>query len=279
MNVVISSNYNPLYFQFIPIVCMAWKSFGINPTLTLVTNKDESEWEWIKEFAEIRHYPERTDLHPGIWAKVSRFFSYWENLETKQMITDLDLLPLNKEYFHKLYEYKDDILVITDDPFIEGHLRGRPYGEYPMLAGCYQIAKGNIWKEIMNPNNLNDNDLIESYKGTYRFRINEDILQPYDVFSEDELMRRLIYNWSPDKTKIEFLYRPTRTMGNPYYSDRVDRGHWKIDYDVLSKKGYVDSHMLRPLSSYREQIEPLVKYLGLDPKLIDLGIEKYRESL
>ena len=41
MNVVISSNYNPLYFQFIPIVCTAWKSFGINPILTLVTDKPE----------------------------------------------------------------------------------------------------------------------------------------------------------------------------------------------------------------------------------------------
>ena len=279
MNVVISSNYNPLYFQFIPIVCTAWKSFGINPILTLVTDKPEKDWKWIEEFAEIRHYPERNDLDPGIWSKLARFFSYYENLETKQMITDLDLLPLNKEYFHKLYEYKNDILVITDDPFIEGHLRGRPYDEYPMLAGCYQLATGKVWKEIMNPNNLSNDDLINSFKGVWRFRINEDILQPYNVFSEDELMRRLIYNWSPDKTKIEFLYRPTRTTGNPYYSDRVDRGYWKIDYEVLSKNGYVDSHMLRPLSTYKDFIQPLVEYLGIDTKLIDLGIKKYKESL
>jgi len=244
-----------------------------------VTNKPEKDWKWIEEFAEIRHYPERTDLDPGIWSKLARFFSYYENLKTKQMITDLDLLPLNKPYFLKLYDYKDDILVITDDPFIEGHLRNRPYDEYPMIAGCFQLARGDVWKEIMNPNNLSNDDLIESLKGVWRFRIQEDPLQPYNVFSEDELMRRLIYNWSPDKLKIEFLYRPTRTIGNPYYADRVDRGAWKIDYDKLNNGEYVDSHMLRPLSTYKEQITPLVKYLGLDLGLIDLGISKYKESL
>ncbi len=279
MNVTISSNYNPLYFQFIPIVCEAWKSFGINPILTLVTDKPEKDWIWIEEFAEIRHYNERTDIDPGIWSKISRFFSYYEDLESKQMITDLDLLPLNKEYFQDLYKFDDDILVITDDPFKEGRIRNRPYDEYPMIAGCFQLAKGNIWAEIINPNGLSNDDLIESFKGTWRFRVKEDIMQPYDNFSEDELMRRLIYNWSPDKSKIKFLYRPTRTVGNPYYSDRIDRGAWKIDYDKLNNKGYIDSHMLRPLSTYKEQITPLVKYLGIDTELINLGISKYKESL
>lgn len=278
-NVVISSNYNPLYFQFIPIVSTAWKSFGINPILTLVTDKDESKWEWVKEFAEVRHYKERTDIDAGIWSKISRFFSYFEDLESKQMITDLDLIPLNKEFFLKLYEHPEEKLIITDDPFKENKIRNREYIEYPMLAGCYQIATGKIWKEIMNPNNLSNDEMINSYKGVWRWRNKEDILQPYDNFSEDELMRRLIYNWSPDKSKIIFLYRPTQTFGNPYYSDRIDRSHWKIDYDKLYSNSYIDCHSLRPLSTYKEQILPLIKYLGLDAELIELGIRKYKESI
>jgi len=276
-----SVNYNPTYFQFIPVVMSAWRKFGFDPVLTLVTNKKESEWAWMKDYAEIRPFKIRTDIDEGVWTKVARFYSYFDE-GTKQCISDIDLIPLKKEYYDKLFTYPDDKLVVSDNPYIHPSLRGKPPSEIPeylQFAGCYLVATGALWKEIMNPDNLDDEGMFNSYKGVWRFEPTEDITKPYDKFSEDTLMARLVYNWTPDKTKIKFLNRGFCPIGNPFALNRIDRGKWTFIQENLDRGEYIDSHCLRPIEGNISRIAPLIESIGLPVSLLELGVQKYKESL
>jgi len=41
-------------------------------------------------------------------------------------------------------------------------------------------------------------------------------------------------------------------------NDRIDRSYWVYDIDLVKAGKYIDSHMLRPFSNNREQINSLV---------------------
>ncbi len=277
-NVVMSVNYNAIYFQFIPLVMTVWKEWGFNPILTLITDRPEKDWKWMKEYAEIRHYNIRKDLDEGVWTKVARFFSYFETDDQKYCISDIDLIPLNKEYFDKIFEYPEE-LIVSDSPFLHPSWLAKHYPPDPQFPGAYLVAKGKTWREIVNPNNLDNEGMLNSYKHTYKYEIKEDITQPYDNFSEDTLMRRLIYNWNPDKSKIRFLKRGYNAIGDPYSLKRIDRGRWYWDQKMLDEHYYIDSHCLRPIQGNVDRIAPLVKSIGFPVELLNLGIQKYKESL
>jgi len=277
--VLMSVNYNPTYFQFIPLTMSVWRKFGFKTILTLVTDRPKKDWEWMYDYADqIRHYPTRPDLNEGIWTKIARFFSYYETPDDLYCISDIDLIPLKKSYYDKLFSYPED-LIVSDSPFSHPCWLTKPCPPDPQFPGAYLVAKGKIWKEIVDPQNLGNEGMVESFKHTYKYEKSEDILQPYNVFSEDTLMRRLIYNWNPDKSRIRFLNRGYCLIGNPYALKRIDRGNWHFDEKLLYEDYYIDSHCLRPLEGNVNRIAPLIEYLEIPIELINLGIAKYKESL
>ena len=157
--VFLSCDDNPLYSQFWPITAAAWRKYGYEPLLSLVTDRDYEEWKWMEEFGEVDRYHLRPELPAGNWAKVARFFSYYKYSNDKGMVGDIDMLPLNKSYFDRLFEYDDDKLLLSSFKAYEG----MPYrGEYPYykFPGCYMVATGKIWEEIINPNKLSEDDTL-----------------------------------------------------------------------------------------------------------------------
>lgn len=264
-NILLSYNENPKYLQYLPLVCSTWRSWGFSVNLTFITG-DPIGYSWVEKYADTVYYWDvRDDLDPVVWAKVARILTYHLPNDEYECVSDGDMLPLNKEYFHNLFTIRkeeEDMLHLfsadshKDAPPPEG-------GYYGKFAGCYMLAKGSTWKEIINPKDLSTENLLESWKGRRKWDHKEDITQPGNIFSEESLMRRLVYDWSPKKKRIK-RYNRGFVQGE-YLHDRIDRSNWKID---LPLDYYIDSHLPRPLRGNEDKVLPLVDYLGLDTNLI-----------
>jgi hypothetical protein len=277
--VFLSSNDNPLYIQFWPIAATAWKNYGFDPVLSLVTDRKHKDWKWMEEFGEVDRFNLRPELPAGNWAKVARFFSYYKYDNLKGMVGDIDMLPLNKDYFDNLFTYDKDKLVLSSFDAYEGMgFRGEyPYYKFP---GCYMVATGKTWKNIINPQDLTEHELIKSFynlkvykeSGTYK----EGINYPYEQFSEESLIRVLVYRWDNQFKNIVKLKRPGGWSSSGAVT-RIDRSKWSFDESKLREGYYLDAHCLRPLQNFKTQINPITEYLNIPRELIDLGIKKSQE--
>ena len=67
-----------------------------------------------------------------------------------------------------------------------------------------------------------------------------------------------LYKMINECNDINFVF-PERQNG--FYSNRVDRCDWYYEIDKLKSDYYVDSHLLRPYSFYKEEIDKLVDLL------------------
>ncbi len=272
-NIILSSNYNPNYIEFLPLVATAWKKFGYNVILALVTDKDESEWEWMKDYAEIHRFNIRDDIDEGILTKIARMLVLFRlPSDQKYMTSDIDMLPLQQKYFDKLFEINAPF-VVDNDPLSHPKYANKIRPTHPTFPICYQIAAGTDWREIINPEDLDIDELIESWKGVGEYDEFEDINNDYNDFSDESLMRRLIYKWSPDKSKIRFLQRGYEIFTNAYTLHRLDRGDWYIYEDKLLRNEYIDSHLIRPLNDYKREIKPLVDYLKINRNVLYIANE------
>lgn len=270
--VLLSSNYNPTYIQFVPLVCSVWKKWGYEVDLALVTNKDHKEWKWMEEYANIYPFDIRKDLDEGIWAKISRHFLTYLNPDDKVMLGDIDMIPLSKEYFDDLFDqlngFPDSILLSGSDYNPRAHLPG----VREKVPICYMVANGRVWRDIVNPQNTSIDEILNSWKGVNVYDKMEDIThKEFRSFSDESLYRRLLHTWNPEKDKMVFIKRGW-TAGRA--NDRLDRSQWKIDYEKLKRGGYIDCHSLRPLAPHKSFLMPLIEYLGVNPELMDIGIEK-----
>ncbi len=267
--VYLSTNDDPLYVQFWPIVATVWRKWGYTPLLSLVTDKPREEWQWMEEYGEVFQYDPRPEIPAPNWAKVSRFFNYYRYPE-KGIGSDIDMIPLNKDYFDSLFEY-DGFVIGAYDSY-----KGQTWaGEDPFrkFAGCYMVADGETWREIVNPQNLSEDELVKSFydirefceDGIYKEGIN------FEEFSEESLIRVLLKRWGGDTVKLK---RPGGW--NPRAVRRIDRAQWEIDPQKLKEGYYLDCHSLRPLEDHINELEPIFKHLKINVERVPTRRGEYR---
>ena len=158
--VFIGVNENPVYYQYWPLVGTAWRSLGFEPVLSLCTNKDKNSWKWMEDYGTIKQFPEHHKIPSGNWAKLTRWWLTFQSEEEIGFISDMDMLPLQKEYFLELPEEYD-----PDNHFLlKGTNDNSLTGKSP---ANYMTAKGSVWKNLLNPGNKH-NDIfnwISQYEG------------------------------------------------------------------------------------------------------------------
>jgi hypothetical protein len=262
--VFISTNEHPLYIQFWPVVATMWRKLGKDPILALVTNKPEEEWEWMKEFGEVVQFPVRVDIPAGNWAKLARWRIYYKYPEDIGMVSDIDMLPISEEYFSSYPDEWDESKLLIKGYDAYGGGRDRKF------PGCYMIARGDIWKEIINPNNLSQDEWVESLIGTQKYDHKEDPSKAHSIFSEESLMRVAVYRWNPERNRIVPESRP---YGWPPIKTRICRSQWVIDKNRLNKKMYIDCHSLRPLDKNINALMPIFNYFEINKDLALYGVE------
>lgn len=228
--VIVSTNDNPTYYEFWDIVKDLWINLiGIKPILVEICDEDS-----VTDFGSyIIHRLKRVEnIDTGFLSQIARMYVTKFYGKKVCLISDIDMLPLNKDYFTTSIEDLDnDSLVIFSSDAYETVKR------FPM---CYNAAKGDLFVEILNL----DESFTEYVKKLNSLKLGWDTDELY--FGER------VFNY-PNKDKIIYL---KRGWINGVASNRIDRVNWNYSDSKLNE--YIDSHSIRPFSIYKHEILKLI---------------------
>ena len=248
---IVSSNNNPLYLDFWPIVRNAWLRLDITPVLVLIgehngiTNDNGGIIHRIKEVPNV---------DSGFQAQISRMYVPKLYANDVCITSDIDMLPINYKYFHNFEQYNEDqILILSADATDFS-------GRYPM---CYNVAKGEMYNKILD---------LECTFTEFTHRL----LALDHGWDTDELYFTSKVGRTPDTNHFDskvsdgwIAQHPNQVVKlnrgwdkKTYYATRrIDRVAWK--YDKSKVHDYIDCHMLRPFADNRTD---LIELLGLIDK-------------
>lgn len=232
---IVSTDNNPFYYDFWPLVAKAWRNMGIEPTVAVVggLNLNHPSGTVIK-------VPQIEGISCGFISQVIRFIIPCMFPEEVSVIGDIDMIPLNKDYFTKnIAQYDEDDIVIFSSDAYPTELR------YPM---CYIAAKGKYFREIIGLKNT-DQDTVENFiKDLHALNLKWDT---------DELFFAGQLHKSALLSKTVFLKRGW----SPMAKNRIDRSHWKYSKLGLFFNKYIDVHCLRPMENHLRQLKNIVEYV------------------
>jgi hypothetical protein len=143
--VIMSVDDNPLYSDFWPLVSMVWKNrFDIEPVLIYFGNeKLDERYGEVKKIDPVKNIPLYLQAQ---WARI--WFTSLEE-ETVFITSDIDIFPIRKSFFI------DQISEIDDDKYV--HL----FGNHRPLPICYHVAKGKMFKKILELNDSFEESMHE----------------------------------------------------------------------------------------------------------------------
>ncbi len=251
--VIVSTNEDPRFIEFLPIVSSAWKKFFPECDLHVayVTKRTEND-ELVKRmnlYAKVHLYEPIDGIPTPNHAKVARHILASQLGSAVCMLEDIDTIPLQRGYYEERTSHrkKNTILAVGAEV-----LRGTPHeGKFPMST---ITAEGNIFAKLLNPQNLSVKDLLLSWKGLKVFDHKESISNSPNIFSDESLIRALIY-----RSKDIDITHVDRAVN--IQLDWIDRSWWNIDEERLFNKEYIACNFLRPFHMHYENIIPIIKYI------------------
>lgn len=226
--VILSSNDNVNYIEFWPVVAPIWKAMGIRPTLALVGNAKVDE-----SLGDVVRFTVIPGVEGSLQAQTVRLLVPILFPNEVCMISDIDMLPVSKDYFTKsAIDCPNDAFVIFRDRAYDGW----GWKSYPM---CYFAAQGSTFSKVFGASRYED--------------INVIIKQWSD----------LKMGWGTDESLLYLYANSYGENGGKLIKlghqvgPRFDRANWVIENLDISR--YIDAHCPRPYSGYKFQIDPVVQ--------------------
>ena len=238
--VLTSVNENELYIDFIPLFVKTWNKLypNVDVKIILIANNIPDKF---------KEYKDNIILFEPIENVLTSFTSQYIRLlypcilkyKNGIMITDIDMLPMNKTY------YTESIKPYDNNKFI--YLRENLLSYKKQIAICYNVASPHIWQEIFQISSLND--IINRLKSIFQ---NNTIIEGHAN-----------KGWSIDQKKLYKKVMKWNVKTNNFIRmkekifHRLDRiKKWDIndknERDRISNNFYIDYHCLRPMSKYYE---------------------------
>jgi len=253
-HLVLSTNDNPKYFQFWPVVAQAWnKLFPEIEVILAYVSYSEARIPELEKYGRVIHYHPLEGIPVQNQAKVSRMFAL-SQLEGFVMMNDIDIMPLSKKYMEYCCSFleKDKITCVGTDTY-----EGSPEaGKFPISYFC---GDASAIREVVNPDNLMYSDLLKSWKGLKVFDHKEDITRDIDpedpeCFSDESLIRALISKWDKKDSHVVRVPRKLTHGGNA-----LCRANWKIE----TGKEYLHAHLPRSYSKNKKVIDGLLESIKI----------------
>lgn len=234
--VILGCDANPMYLEFWPLVAKTWTEIvGVRPTLALIASKEV----YIDEtLGDVIRFEPIANIPTSFQAQIMRLLlpAYFENEVC--IISDMDMIPLQRDFF------VNNVSTCPDDSFIIFNDRGRYIGNSPEYLMCYIVAQGKTFKEIFC---LSDTTEIPD-------RLCQWYMRNLGWTSDQQILFEAVNNWQHYNSRVIKL-----GYAEP---QRIDRAFWHYNKDLVrTRKHYVDSHLLRPYSSYKNQIDELMNTL------------------
>ncbi len=254
--VILSTNTNPGYSDFWPIVATSWKKrIGVKPTLALICDGDIKIDESLGDVIKFDPIP---GVPVSFQATTIRLFLPAYFPDDVCILSDIDMLPIEKSYFF------DSLTTITDDSMFIVYNDKTYNPKIPRYPICYNVAKGSTFKELFGVIDVKDipNIIKRWYKATTSvclgLRLNEADVEKL-IFQTDERMLSVYLSiWKDAETR---LFKLGRTPAR-----EINRQNWSYDPKGVKTGFYQDAHLLRPYSDPRKKqlIDQLLNIMGLD---------------
>ncbi len=239
--VLTAVNENKLYLDFIPIFTQTWHKLypGVDVKIVLIANRIPDEFMGYKDsiilFRPIEH------VLTSFTSQIIRLL-YPCILEYKHgvLITDIDMLPMNRTYFTQ------NIADVEDDKFI--YYRDNVCFEYKQMAMCYNIATPGTWREIFKVESIDD--IVNTIRDTFRTHTIVEGHGRTGWCIDQITLYNKVMEWNA-RTNHLICLKEEHTQFT-----RLDRHMFDISNDNIRKKitsgAYVDYHCYRPMSTYHK---------------------------
>lgn len=242
--ILTATNTCPKYMSFIPIFIKTWNKLyrGVDVKIILIAQKiPEKFFEFEKN---IILFPPFENLSTGFQSQYIRLLypSLLQQYKNGVLITDIDMLPMNRSYFTKPIEG------IPNTKFI--HMRGALLEKKQQVCICYNIATPSVWASVTQVTSM------------------DDIFNCFQSFSQG----RQQVNWFRDQQDLfQFLTVWNAKTGNwVKLTDtfckfkRLNRKHFDIrnfsTRKAITNHEFSDYHCLRPMTKY-SKINSRIYYL------------------
>lgn len=246
--VLTAVNEKKLYIDFIPIFIRTWNKLYPNVDVKIILIAKKIPDEFIK-------YKDNIILFEPIKGILTSFISQYIrilypailNYKNGILITDMDMLPMNRTYYTK------NIEKYNDEKFI--YYRENICSNHNQIAMCYNIAVPDIWSNIFGIKSLED--IKNRIKNVSK---NNKITEGYPRkgWAIDQIhLNKYIKIWNEKTTNFIRL----KEMN----FNRLCRSKFKsLNNNIINKikSGYYsDYHCLRPYEKYKNINELIYKLL------------------
>lgn len=239
--VLTAVNENKFYHDFIPIFIKTWNKLYPNIDVKIIFIIDEIP-HYLKEYeSNIILFKPINNISTSSISQYIRILypSILHSYENGIIITDIDMIPLNKTYFvENIKEYTNDTFISYRDILLGQR----------QIAICYNVATSKIWSEIFEINSEKDihDNLIKNLKNKN------------DWFLDQKELYKNVMKWKSKNNKVLFLNDKNTKFR------RFDRSYFHLNDDVIDKisKGYYnDCHLPKPYENHKDNILTLFQHL------------------
>lgn len=257
--VVVSTDENPDFLDFIPLVSMAWKKFFPQAELSIAFVTDRSMFDGLVgkmlQYGDVSLFPTFKEIPTANHAKIARHILAG-CFDDVCMIEDVDTIPLQASYFESrtALHQPGKLLAVGKEVYGIEHPN-----KFPIST---MTAQGKVFQSIFNPT---DADYNEIFKNLNRFKDKADICTSPQYFSDESLIKELLSGWSGEVVHAR--------RGVNIKEDWIDRSWWDVDEDKLNRGEYVTCNMLRGARRNFKYLYPLYKYIwGRDVTLEEVTL-------
>ena len=225
--VIHSSDSNPMYLDFWPLVSKVWAiRFGLRPLLVYIdedhTIPIDTTYGDVMKMKPVRDIPVYLQC---LWVR------YWIPTQFPDricMVSDIDMFPVSQNYF------VDMIANVPDDKYV--HLNA----SHEYLPSCYHVAKGSLFKKVLR--------LHDQWEDSIRM-LNSLAVAPNEYNSSIEFLKDK-QQWGIDETYAGECVRnyPDSSLFVLFNRThmRIDRSYWRWTEIEIKEDVFADSHSIRP---------------------------------
>jgi hypothetical protein len=224
--VITSVNNNPLYIDFLPLFIKTWNKLYPSVDIKIILIHTEIPKN-IKIYEKniILFHPIPNISTSSIAQYIRLLYPALLNYKNGIMITDMDMLPMNRHYF------TENIKHIPNNKFIS--MRNSFLNQIPM---CYCVASNKTWGNIFQIKTLEDVKIrLTKINNYYKNNISWSLDQIH-------LYHNVKY-WNSKTNDCIFLYDKETKF------NRLDRDTFILDettINTIKSEKYSDYHCYRP---------------------------------
>lgn len=220
--VVISTNNNPDYFEYIPYQERAWKNLGWDLMIMVTPDFNPNRFETLEKSTMVCLLPQVPEIRTQTLAQMGRLYAaHYVGSDSLLMTCDMDLIPLSNYW-------NPDPSKIT----VFGHDL-TDYTYYPM---GYVAMTAEKWLEKMHITSDTRADILRDCENTYVKGVKAAYSDDWEAWWNVD-WRLLTDRLKPYEHEIAFVKRGRGHAGFAY--GRVDRGDSMV---IPAGETLIDAH-------------------------------------